>query len=255
MFEWGIVGMESQRNKCLEPARLVLQRAQLQQMIHAILVVFHVTIKHRRIGFQANPVGHSGRVQPLIAIDFVVANDVTNAIGKNFRASAGERIHSGSPKSLQRFLNRQLGTLRQVGDLDHGKSFQVHLRKTLLQTGNEVEEVLQGQVRMKASHYMKLSNGFCVSRGSRLKRLFQSHRVCARRVLFPPERAQPACGDANICGIDVPVDVEVGLISVQSLAHVICQPAHRKDVTGLIQHQAVFGAQASPRENLIVNRG
>ena len=49
MLQSCILGMERQRNKCLEAVSLVLQRPQFQQVVNAILVIFNVTVKHRRI--------------------------------------------------------------------------------------------------------------------------------------------------------------------------------------------------------------
>ena len=49
MIERRIFRMKRQRNKCLESACVVLQCAQLQQMIDAVFIVLYVPIEHRRI--------------------------------------------------------------------------------------------------------------------------------------------------------------------------------------------------------------
>ena len=46
MVESGVVGMEGQRNKRLEAAGFVLQGAQAEQMIDAVLIVFDVAVQH-----------------------------------------------------------------------------------------------------------------------------------------------------------------------------------------------------------------
>ena len=45
-------GMKRQRNEGLKTAGMILQLAQLHQVIHAILFGFDVTIQHRAVGFQ-----------------------------------------------------------------------------------------------------------------------------------------------------------------------------------------------------------
>ena len=52
-------------------------------------------------------------LQPLIAIDFVIADDVAHAIGKNFRAAAGQRVYARTPLARQGFRDRELRSLAQ----------------------------------------------------------------------------------------------------------------------------------------------
>ncbi len=125
--------MEGQRDKCLETAGFVLQRAQLQQMVDAVFVVLDVTVEHGRVRLQSDLVSQPGGFEPLAAINLVVADDVAHAIGKNFGAAARQRIHAGSFQLFERFADREFGSLRKVGDLDHGEGLEMHLRKTLLQ--------------------------------------------------------------------------------------------------------------------------
>ena len=87
----------------MEPTRLVLQGAQSEQMVNAILVVLHMAIEHSRIGLESDPVGKPGSLEPLVAINLVVANDVPDAIGENLCPSTGQRIHPRSLQLLQSF--------------------------------------------------------------------------------------------------------------------------------------------------------
>jgi hypothetical protein len=66
-----------------------LQSAQLEQMVDAIFVVLNVAVEHRRIGFQTNLVRSLRRVEPLIAIDLVIADNVPHPVCKYFCAAAG----------------------------------------------------------------------------------------------------------------------------------------------------------------------
>ena len=52
MLQRRVVRMKCQRNEGLEAAGLVLQRAQLQQVIDAIFVVLHVAVEHGGVGSQ-----------------------------------------------------------------------------------------------------------------------------------------------------------------------------------------------------------
>ena len=105
--------------------------------------------------------------------------DQTNAIGKYFRASAGKRINARGFKLLERLPNRKPGALRKICDLDHGKGLQMHLRKALLQSGTQIEEILKWKIRVQAADNMKFSDCLAVSRSSGRESLIQRHGVSA----------------------------------------------------------------------------
>ena len=60
--------------------------------------------------------------------------------------------------------------------------------------------------------------------------------------------------DANVRGIDVPIDVEIADVAVALLAHVIREPADRQQIVRLEEREAVFGVQAFARQNLLRDR-
>ena len=68
------------------------------------------------------------------------------------------------------------------------------------------------------------------------------------------ERAQPATGHADVGGIDVAVDVEVGRVAVQPLAHEVGQVAERQDIGGAVQRQAVLEGQPLAGFHFVANR-
>ena len=45
-------------------------------------------------------------------------------------------------------------------------------------------------------------------------------------VFFAAKGAQPAGGHTNVGGVDVPVDIEIGDVTVQTLTHMVGQPAY-----------------------------
>ena len=90
MLQRRVVGMESQRDEGLEAAGFILQAAQLEQVIDAVFVVFDVAIEHGRVGFQTDLVGELRGLEPLVAVDFVIADDVADAVGENLGAAAGQ---------------------------------------------------------------------------------------------------------------------------------------------------------------------
>ena len=150
--------------------------------------------------------------------------------------------------------NRKLGALGQIRDLDHGEGFEVHLRKALLQPGNQIEKILERQIRMQSADDVKLRDRLGVAGSGGLECLFQRHGVGAGSVLLAPESAQPAGGHANVRGIDVAVDVEVSLVAVHAFAHVIGQPADGENVAGAVEREGVGCVEAFAGKHLGVDR-
>ena len=130
--------------------------------------------------------------------------------------------------------------------LDHRERLQVHLRKALLQAANQVEVIIERKIGMQPADDVKFRGAFGHAlRGARVN-FIERKRVGARRIRRAAERAQLAVRDANVRGIDVPVDVEVADVSVALLAHVIRKPADGQQVVRLEEREAVFGVRRSP---------
>src|ERR1700736_732693 len=102
-------------------------------MIDTVLFGFDVAIQHGAIRFQPEPMGRARNVQPLPAIDLVIANDAADAVAENFGSAAGKRIDACVHQAQQRFTDGDPGSLREVADLNHGESFKVYVGKSLLE--------------------------------------------------------------------------------------------------------------------------
>ena len=148
-------------------------------------------------------------LEPVVAVDLVVADDVAHAVGEDLRAAAGQRIDARFLQLLQGLANRELGASREIRDLDHGERFDVDLREALLEAADEVEEILKRQIGMQSADDVKLGDRFGVSGGGRLPRFFERHGVGAGRVLLAAEGAETAGGYTDVGWIDVPVDIEI----------------------------------------------
>lgn len=127
------------------------------------------------------------------------------------------------------------------------------LGKTLLQSGAKIEEVLEWQIRVQTADDVKFRDGFRVSGSGGLESLFQRHRVGARSVFLPAERAEPAGGYANIRWIDVPVDVEISYVAMHALANLIRHPAEAENVAGPVKDESIVAIESLACHHLVVN--
>ena len=128
------------------------------------------------------------------------------------------------------------------------------LRKALLESGDQIEKILKGQIGMQPTDDVELGDGLGITGGGRLKRFFQRHGVSARRVLLTPERAQAARSHANIRRVQMAVNVEICLVAMHAFADVVGHPAHSQNVAGPIESQGVIRVQAHAGYNLVVDR-
>src|SRR5208283_1462020 len=106
MLQRGVVGVKSQWDESLEAAGFILQIAELEQVIDAVFVVFDVTVEHGRVRLQTDLVSQLRGFQPLVAIDFVIANDVPYPVSENLGPAAGQRIDTRGFELLECLRNR-----------------------------------------------------------------------------------------------------------------------------------------------------
>src|SRR5689334_11899401 len=246
--------MKRQRDECLEAAGFILQRAQLQQVIDAVFIVFNVPVQHGCIGLQPKLVREARGVEPLLAVDLVIANNVANALSKDLGAAARQRVHACFLQLDKRVAKAELGNLGQESDLDHRERLDVHAGKALLEAGDQVQKILERQVGMQAADNVELGHRLGIARSRSLPSFLQRHRVGARRVFLSAKGAQPAGRNAHVRRIDVTIYVEVRAVPVKALANVVGQPTDRKDVGGTIQGQSIHCVQPRRGEHLVGDR-
>ncbi len=81
--------MEGQRNECLEPAGLVLQRARAEHVVDPFLVRFDVPVQHRHVRSHPKPVRETMNRKVPIGVRLVVGDLAAHAFGKDLGTTAG----------------------------------------------------------------------------------------------------------------------------------------------------------------------
>ena len=112
-------------------------------------------------------------LEPLVAVDLVVADDAAHALVEDLGAAAGQRIHAGVAAGARASRDRDLVAPREVGDLHHGEGLQVHLREALLQAAQHLAVPVERQLGMQAADDVELGDRFASSprrRGARPRR-------------------------------------------------------------------------------------
>ena len=106
---------------------------------------------------------------------------------------------------------------------------------------------------MQAAHDVKFRHRFAVAFARALPDFLERHGVGLRVAHALAESAQAATGHAHVGGVDVAVDVEVGGVAVQPLAHQVGQVAHAQNVGRPVERDSLFQAQALAGRDLSGN--
>ena len=109
----------------------------------------------------------------------------------------------------------------------------MHLRKALLEAAQHLAVPVEGQLRMQPADDVELGDRFAPALARAMPDLLERHGVGLGISRLLAERAEPAAGDADVGGIDVAVDVEVGDVAVQPLAHQVGHVARRARMSGV----------------------
>ena len=103
-------------------------------------------------------------------------------------------------------------------------------RETLFEAADEIEEELERKIGVQAADNVKLGNRLRVAGSRGFPGLVEGHGVAGGVALFAAKGAELAGGDADVGGVDVAIDVEVGEVAVHPLADVVGQPADCQNI-------------------------
>jgi hypothetical protein len=174
-------------------------------------------------------------LEPLFRVEFAVADDLAHLRMEDLGAAAGQGAQAGFAQLLEDLLDRDLGDLCEPADLDRGEGLEVHTRKALLEAAHHLEVPLEGDVRVQAADDVELGDRIPTLLGRVLVNLLVRHLPGMILTFERRETTELAVVgvDADVGGIDVPVDVEEGRRAVHPLPHMIGQAAEVEDVRGL----------------------
>ncbi len=90
-----VVGVKGQGDESLEPAGLILQRAQTQQMFNPLFDCLDGAVEHGAIRAQPHLVGRAVHIQPFLCVALVRADALAYTGREDLGAAPGQRIQPG----------------------------------------------------------------------------------------------------------------------------------------------------------------
>ena len=93
--EPGVLGMERQRDERLEAAGFVLQLAEPDQVVDAVVRLLDVAVEHRAVRAQAELVGRAVDFEPAAGVGLVLADLVADFGMEDLGPAAGQAAEAG----------------------------------------------------------------------------------------------------------------------------------------------------------------
>ena len=132
-------GMEGERDEGLEAAGFVLQLAEADQVVDAVVGLFDVAVEHRAVGAEAELVGGAVDFEPAAGVGFVFADLVADFGMEDFRPAAGQAAEAGLDHVFEDVADVFVGEAAEPVDFDGRPGFEVQLGIGLVQDADDVE--------------------------------------------------------------------------------------------------------------------
>src|SRR5205085_1466271 len=117
--------------------------------------------------------------QPPCSGHFVARDQRSRTFRKDLSAAAGTAAHSRIMKLLDHPFEGLARDLHEEVELDHRKCFEVYRRESILQTAEEIEVVVEWQIRIQTTHNVKFGKRIGVFLLGEVKYFLEPHRVTA----------------------------------------------------------------------------
>ena len=154
--EGGVLRVKGKEHERLKAARLVLQVAQGDEMIDALLDGLDVSVHHGCIRPYAQRMGDTHTVDPLRTRRLVRADDLTHAVGEDLRPAAREGRQPRRLQCGQYLAHTPPRILCKVHDLDGRERLDVRVRERRTHLPHDVLVVGKRAVGVQCAHDVNL---------------------------------------------------------------------------------------------------
>ncbi len=211
--------MEGERDEGLKAAGLVLERAQAEQVVYAVIEGLDVPVEHRGVRPDAEAMGDAVDLDPLVGGGLVVRDPRADFRVEDLGASPGQAVE---PRALQPLEDLPVGhpvVLGEEVDLHGREALEVNVGLDPLEASQELLVVREGKAWVKAVDDVDLARRVTHANLELAPGLLDLHRVSPGRALFElGEGAEEARRNADVGHLDAHVAVEVRAVAVQPLA-------------------------------------
>ena len=192
-----------------EAARLVLQLAQPEHVVHAVTRLLDMAVEHRARRAQPLGVGQPVDTRPVLPVGVVVDDLLADLPVKDLRTAAGQRLEAAVNELVEDLVGGQAGDLLEPVDLGGGGGLERDLGQRGLQLAQAARVVAPRQRRVQAVDDVQLGDALGLHLPRQLDGLLDAHRVGLGLAGLALEGAVRAARGADVREVEVAVDVEV----------------------------------------------
>ena len=138
-----VLRQKREADEGLEATRLVLQRAQREQMVDALGERLDMPVEHRGVRLDAEFMRRARSVEPLLRRRLVRTQLFADAVGENLSAAACDGVESRRLEPFQHLAHGKPRDLGKMRDLDAREALEVELGESFVQCTKPREVVIE----------------------------------------------------------------------------------------------------------------
>lgn len=217
--------VKRQWNEDLKTIGLILEFAQANQVVDAVVGVFDMAVEHRAVGLHTHLMRGAVDFEPLAGVGLVFANAGANFGVEDLGTTAGHASHASFAHLFENRADRLFGEELKPIDFYSSPGFEVQIRKVGVQQSDEFEVPLVFSLMVQTTDDVQLGTAVVDSLLAASDDLGVVHRIAFGLAKVAAKGAERAAVDADVRGVEVGVDVVVGVVAVLPLTDKVGQSA------------------------------
>src|ERR1700726_727411 len=248
--EHGGLRFEGEWDKSGETAGLILQLAQLAQVIDALSESFDMSVEHGASAAAPHGVPGGMDIEPFRGSLLTATNFISHRGIENFRAAAGHGSEAGVAQKLKCVADGHAkNSLCQMAHLDGRERLDVQIWIKRAQAAQEIEVPILFQCRMQTTNHVHFSNPEAACFSDSADDVVNGSLEGMGIAFFGGEGAELAGENANIGVIDVAIQDIGRVVAILLFAERICDNSEGVKIVRAVEIESIGFRNALPGLN------
>lgn len=243
-IELVIFGLVGEGDEAGEALGLVLQLAEVVEVIDAVFERFEVAVEHGAGATTAELVPLLVEVEPFLGGFFAAGDGFADFGAEDFGAAAGEGVEPGFFEGLEDLGDWEFSDAGEVEDFDGGEAFELELGADGFEGFQHIGVVGEGEGGVEAADDMEFCDSDLEGFAGFLDHFIDGEFEAVLVTFFAGEGAELATEDAVIGVIDVAVDDIAGAGVVTLAVGEVGEAADGGDIGVLQEEEGVLFGDA-----------
>src|SRR5687768_5616967 len=225
-------------------------------MLDAVLDGLDVTVKHRAIRPDPQPVSRPVDSDPILGSELLVRYLHSHATSEYLSASARQSVEAGFAQRDQNLLDRHLLDAGDVRNLNRRQRLDVNLGMPALELPEHLAVVVESRMHVEAADDVELFRQAVPCYGRLVEYLLERVPVCAFFLREPRERTKNARLPeiADVGWVDVLIGGKCHDVAVSERIHMRSKRSETEKIRRAKHDSGVMGIESRARQDLFANR-